>query len=95
MGSVAYFRAKRKYNQIYTILSVWRKAGYIPGLSGVSSIHDIQSTPVISNPNITKYPLIAKCDISSAYNEYTVISKEYTGPLDFDITGVDCTPQVV
>ena len=22
---------------------------------------------------------------SSAYNEYTVISKEYTGPLDFDI----------
>ena len=28
---------------------------------------------------------------SSAYNEYTVISKEYTSPLDFDITGVDCT----
>ena len=28
---------------------------------------------------------------SSAYNEYTVISKEYTGPLDFDITGVDCS----
>ena len=27
---------------------------------------------------------------SSVYNEYTVISKEYTGPLDFDITGVDC-----
>ena len=27
---------------------------------------------------------------SSAYNEYTDISKEYTGPLDFDITGVDC-----
>ena len=27
---------------------------------------------------------------SSAYNEYTVISKENTGPLDFDITGVDC-----
>ena len=27
---------------------------------------------------------------SSAYNEYTVIPKEYTGPLDFDITGVDC-----
>ena len=27
---------------------------------------------------------------SSAYNEYTVISKEYTGPLDFDITGVYC-----
>ena len=27
---------------------------------------------------------------SSAYNEYTVISKEYTGPLDFDITGVNC-----
>ena len=27
---------------------------------------------------------------SSAYNEYTVISKEYTGPLDFDITGVEC-----
>ena len=26
---------------------------------------------------------------SSAYNEYTVISKVYTGPLDFDITGVD------
>ena len=26
---------------------------------------------------------------SSAYNEYTVISKEYTGP--FDITGVDCS----
>ena len=26
---------------------------------------------------------------SFAYNEYTVISKEYTGPLDFDITGVD------
>ena len=23
---------------------------------------------------------------SSAYNEYTVISKEYIGPLDFDIT---------
>ena len=30
---------------------------------------------------------------SSAYNEYTVISKEYTGPLDFDITGVDCNPE--
>ena len=28
---------------------------------------------------------------SSAYNEYTVISKEYTGPLDFDITGVNYT----
>ena len=28
---------------------------------------------------------------SSAYNEYTVISKEYTGHLHFDITGVDCT----
>ena len=27
---------------------------------------------------------------SSVYNEYTVISKEYTGPLDFDVTGVDC-----
>ena len=27
----------------------------------------------------------------SAYNENTVISKEYTGPLDFGITGVDCT----
>ena len=27
---------------------------------------------------------------SSAYNEYTVISKEYTGPLGFDIMGVDC-----
>ena len=27
---------------------------------------------------------------SSAYNEYTVISKEYTGPLYFDITGVNC-----
>ena len=26
---------------------------------------------------------------SSAYNEYTVISKEYIGPLGFDITGVD------
>ena len=24
----------------------------------------IQSTPVISKPDITKYPLIAKCDIS-------------------------------
>ena len=30
---------------------------------------------------------------SSAYNEYTVISKEYTGPLYFDITGVDCSIQ--
>ena len=28
---------------------------------------------------------------SSAYNEYTVISKEYAGPLDFDITGVYCS----
>ena len=27
---------------------------------------------------------------SSLYNENKVISKEYTGPLDFDITGVDC-----
>ena len=27
---------------------------------------------------------------SSLYNENTVISKEYTGPLDFDITEVDC-----
>ena len=27
---------------------------------------------------------------SSLYNENTVISKEYTDPLDFDITGVDC-----
>ena len=26
----------------------------------------------------------------SLYNENTVISKGYTGPLDFDITGVDC-----
>ena len=25
----------------------------------------------------------------SPYNENTVILKEYTGPLDFDITGVD------
>ena len=31
---------------------------------------------------------------SSAYNEYTVISKEYTGPLDFDITGVYCINRV-
>ena len=28
---------------------------------------------------------------SSAYNEYTVISKEYTGPLYLDITGVALT----
>ena len=28
---------------------------------------------------------------SSLYNENTVISKEYPGPFDFDITGVDCT----
>ena len=28
---------------------------------------------------------------SSAYNEYTVISKECTGPLDFGITGVNCS----
>ena len=28
---------------------------------------------------------------SSAYNEYTVISKEYIDPFDFDITGVDCS----
>ena len=57
------------------------------------------SNPVISKPDIKKFPVIAKCDIyprvlnasfSSAYNEYKVISKEYTGPLDFDITGVDC-----
>ena len=27
---------------------------------------------------------------SSLYNENTVISKEYPGPFDFDITGVDC-----
>ena len=27
---------------------------------------------------------------SFLYNENTVISKEYPGPLDFDITGVDC-----
>ena len=27
---------------------------------------------------------------SSLYNENTVISKEYTGPLGFDTTGVDC-----
>ena len=27
---------------------------------------------------------------SFLYNENTVISKEHTGPLDFDITGVDC-----
>ena len=32
---------------------------------------------------------------SSAYNEYTVISNEYTGPLDFDITGVDCTSHLI
>ena len=32
---------------------------------------------------------------SSAYNEYTVISKEYTGPLDFDITGVECNSQTI
>ena len=29
----------------------------------------------------------------SAYNENTVISKEYTDPLDFDITGADCKYQ--
>ena len=29
----------------------------------------------------------------SLYNENTVISKEYPGPLDFDITGVDCLYQ--
>ena len=49
-------------------------------------ITGIQSTSVISKPDITKHPLIEKCDIfpeyymhlfSSAYNEYTVISKEY------------------
>ena len=54
--------------------------------------------PLYQKPDITKYPLIAKCDISPRvlnafifipYNEYTVISKEYTGPLYFDITGVD------
>ena len=27
---------------------------------------------------------------SSLYNEHTVISREYTGPLDCDITGIDC-----
>ena len=27
---------------------------------------------------------------SFPYNENTVISREYPGPLDFDITGVDC-----
>ena len=27
---------------------------------------------------------------SSLYNDNAVISKEYAGPLDFDITGVDC-----
>ena len=32
---------------------------------------------------------------SSLYNENTVISKEYTGPLDFDITGVDCMYPIV
>ena len=26
----------------------------------------------------------------SAYNEYPVVSNEYTGPLDFVITDVDC-----
>ena len=26
----------------------------------------------------------------SPYNDNTVKSKEYTGPLDFDITAVDC-----
>ena len=26
----------------------------------------------------------------SLYNENTVISREYTGPLDFDITAVEC-----
>ena len=31
---------------------------------------------------------------SSAYNEYTVKSKEYAGPLDFDITGVYCIRNV-
>ena len=60
----------------------------------------VQSTPVISKPDITKYPLIAKCYSSPRvvnafifipYNENTVISKEYTGPLDFNITGVDCS----
>ena len=57
-----------------------------------------QSTPVISKPDITKYPLIAECYISprvlnafilSSSNENTVTSKEYTGPLDFDVTEVD------
>ena len=32
---------------------------------------------------------------SFLYNENTVISEEYTGPLDFDITGVDCTYNIM
>ena len=31
---------------------------------------------------------------SSAYNENTLISKENPGPLDFDITGVDCITKI-
>ena len=53
----------------------------------------------ISKPDITKRPLISKCYISprvlnafilSLYNQNTVVSKGYTGPLEFDITRVDC-----
>ena len=35
-------------------------------------------------------PRVLNAFIFILYNENTVISKEYTGPLDFDITGVDC-----
>ena len=47
-------------------------------------------------------PLIAKCEISPrvlnalfsfAYNDYTVISKEYAGPFDFDMMTVCLTVQ--
>ena len=91
-------RIPASYKYYWLFISIIRaKSNYSRKLT--QGLLLVQSTPVISKPDIRKYPLIAKCDISprvlnafsSAYNEYTVISKEYTGPLDFDITGVDCS----
>ena len=36
------------------------------------------------------FPRVLNAFILSPYNKNTVISEEYTGPLDFHITGVNC-----
>ena len=48
----------------------------------------IKSTPVISKPDITKYPLIAKCDIfPRVLNAYIFISLQRRGEASLNLLG--------